>query len=1015
MKIKRPKISLSRLYMAPFMLAIALATLISVLGPLAMPLTAYAAGGAEYALYFPDTAQYKGQLKTSFKDTGGDIGSGTSAILNQTKLLTKGGFLGAQTLSLSAGSTENENLPIYKLDYYCTPSSAATGYGFSTEKPDGSKPYVRYTMGVALTDSKKWSGLADDPNYTTYVGVLGNTNVGTVHFPETYGSDGSYYQAKDFDLPGKAGDHNIRQAIEFTHGHFGHWYGNADGTDRYSFNDPRYGDTALPDYKHIGDVFDKCMPSPDKYVANKAINLSNHPEAAKEYEAALGTTLEAAASGSAGGSGTSGTGGESGPGLTCEVKFYNPLTWLLCPAVKGMVNIVGSLDDIITSQLSVGSSGNSSDPNQIFCSSKGTSNSDAQRSCKAYENAWKSVRNIALGLMVIVGLIIVVAQVLGMEILDAYAIKKTLPRLIIAAIAITLSWKLMQFFVTFTNDLGYGVRYIIYRPFSDSGFDQATLGGGGSVATSIAGYTALQALGIFGLLSFAATAALAVFVAFMVLVIRQLLIIVLIIFAPIAIIAFILPNTNKVYKLWWDSFSKALLMFPIIAAFIATGRVFAAVSATSGSTLGQFVGFAAYFAPYFLLPLTFKFAGGALGNIGGFVNNSSKGGFDRLKKFRSGQFQSHGGRKIEGANRQVLAGRAGFNNRLQDASSKSNNRFVKAGLGRLASTTAGYNLEALQSAKTAQVAKEVNDQIATGRDEEVRGLLIDKKTAQSRDDPTGTGKRQYKSLGGAWVDEAHVDAGQRRWGNDKFAKQAALAYEMRKTDTVDDVEHLKKNYGKTALASGMTEGEAAGAWIGAAFENQNQHLEMKHTNWKDGSMSETQASKFASEAYEKKGSYAMSQMHASTIKQLGKAYDLGGDELLNGNEEEAIRGGRTQNQVAAVAETFVNRFGGGAAGGPGDDPAIQAALAAQQRQAAAVQQAQSGGGAYPAGGQLLGPDGKPISRAPEATISVNTPGAAHVAEEVFDLAIKTGVKQAVDPTTARKPDISPPSIPRQSQ
>lgn len=333
----------------------------------------------------------------------------------------------------------------------------------------------------------------------------------------------------------------------------------------------------------------------------------------------------------AGGVGTANAG--SSPGLTCDISF-NPLTWLLCPAVKGMINIVGDLDDIITSQLSVGSPGNSENPSQIFCTSSSTGN--ARQSCESYKKAWAVVRNIALGLMVLAGLIILIAQALGMEILDAYTIRKTLPRVLIAAIGITLSWQLMQFFVTFTNALGFGVRYLIYQPFV--GLDSATLQGGGSVATGIVGAAAITALGIFGLLSFAATAALAVFVAFLVLIVRQLLIIILIIFAPIAIVAYILPNTQNVYKIWWDSFAKALLMFPIIAAFIAAGRVFAVVSGVNGGgALGQLMGFAAYFMPYFLLPLTFRFAGGALRNIGGFVNDRSRGGFDRLRNYRAEQ------------------------------------------------------------------------------------------------------------------------------------------------------------------------------------------------------------------------------------------------------------------------------------------------------------------------------------------------------------------------------------------
>jgi hypothetical protein len=142
------------------------------------------------------------------------------------------------------------------------------------------------------------------------------------------------------------------------------------------------------------------------------------------------------------------------------------------------------------------------------------------------------------------------------------------------------------------------------------------------------------------MISYVVTAMLAILIAILVLIIRQIVIILLLILAPIAIVASILPNTQKYYKFWWESFSKALLMFPLIAAFIASGRVFAAISIQNGGGINQLIAFIAYFAPYFLIPLTFKFAGGALSSLGGFVNNRGTGLFKGLSNYRSGQMKS---------------------------------------------------------------------------------------------------------------------------------------------------------------------------------------------------------------------------------------------------------------------------------------------------------------------------------------------------------------------------------------
>lgn len=321
-----------------------------------------------------------------------------------------------------------------------------------------------------------------------------------------------------------------------------------------------------------------------------------------------------------------GAGGTADKSLTCDGS-NSPLGWAICPVTDLLVTMVEKIDNMITDELYI-------QPNQIFCS-----NSD---NCKAYYTAWQGFRNIALGLMVIAGLIVVISQALGLELLDAYMIRKTLPRLLVAALAITLSWPLMQFAIILSNDLGVGVRQLIQGPFEKLPATVSLSSGGGLVAILLQ-FSAVAIVGLMGILSLFATAALAVFVAIIVLILRQVVIIGMIILAPIAIVAYILPNTQRVYKLWWESFSKALLMFPLIAAFIASGRVFAAIAVNNsggggrGSNLNQLIGIGAYFAPYFMLPATFKLAGGALSAMGGLAHNASRPVSGMLGKYRSNE------------------------------------------------------------------------------------------------------------------------------------------------------------------------------------------------------------------------------------------------------------------------------------------------------------------------------------------------------------------------------------------
>ncbi len=315
-----------------------------------------------------------------------------------------------------------------------------------------------------------------------------------------------------------------------------------------------------------------------------------------------------------------------------SITSFFSLEWAICPLIGGMMDLANTVEKWIAGMLCI-------DTNQIFgagggvCSTSGSSTSDA------FYAAWSTFRILALGLIAIAALFMIISQALGFEIVDAYTVKKTLPRILIAAVGISLSWPLLEFLVTLSNALGVGVRNLIYAPFTLNGIDEVgVLSGGATFVTGIFATGAAVALGALGLLSFVATAALAILIAFFVLIVRNILVIFLILTAPICIAAYVLPNTEKYWKLWWEWLFKALMAFPIITGMIAVGHVFAAITyEAGGGFLETFVAYAAYFIPYFLIPAAFRFAGGALATIGGFANDRSRGGFDRLSGFRKNQ------------------------------------------------------------------------------------------------------------------------------------------------------------------------------------------------------------------------------------------------------------------------------------------------------------------------------------------------------------------------------------------
>jgi hypothetical protein len=207
---------------------------------------------------------------------------------------------------------------------------------------------------------------------------------------------------------------------------------------------------------------------------------------------------------------------------------------------------------------------------------------------------------------------------------DAYTIKKVLPRLLAAAILIQLSWPLFAGLVYIVGQIAWGIEGLLYAPFG--GIDELQLGviledvaGNGTFTTVLLGGAAWLAMGAPGLLALAAGALLAIFVAVFVLSIRQVVLILLLVTSPLALVAWILPNTEKVWKMWWGTFSKLLLMYPLIILLVASGRISARVVAnTDISQLTKFIIVViAFFGPFFLISKTFQFAGGAISAVGG--------------------------------------------------------------------------------------------------------------------------------------------------------------------------------------------------------------------------------------------------------------------------------------------------------------------------------------------------------------------------------------------------------------
>lgn len=329
------------------------------------------------------------------------------------------------------------------------------------------------------------------------------------------------------------------------------------------------------------------------------------------------------------------TAGETNAETVCAA---GALGWILCPVMTLAQNVITQITQLIGD----------------FLQFKPLLAPDNEQGKAIYE-IWKIIVGIANILLVIAFLVVVFSQATSIG-LSSYGIKKMLPRIIVAAILMNLSFFICALAIDASNILGQGMKGII-----DVGTAQVQKATGESGLVKLGGPTSPQIIvtiagvlitigiavgtgAIASIVPILVTVATVILVIFFFLVIRQVLLVLLIIVAPLAFAAMILPNTSDMFTKWRKLFTGLLLLFPIIMGLLYGGIFLAnVILATSQSDAGgtpeerlKNVGvlaaaLIAIVGPLFGIPYMFKRFLGAASRLAGFVNNPNKGLIDRSR------------------------------------------------------------------------------------------------------------------------------------------------------------------------------------------------------------------------------------------------------------------------------------------------------------------------------------------------------------------------------------------------
>lgn len=281
--------------------------------------------------------------------------------------------------------------------------------------------------------------------------------------------------------------------------------------------------------------------------------------------------------------------------------------------------------------------------------------------------AWVIMRNISNVAFIVAFLVIIYSQLTSVGISN-YGVKKMLPRLVIAAVLVNLSFTICAILLDLSNIAGYAFQDAfmgIKNTISTVGENTSTWTWSEVISTALsngalavgAGYAVSLALTteLLPMLVPAATlAGLTLLFILLIMAARQALIIILIIVSPLAFVCYLLPGTEKWFKKWRDSFLTMLVFFPAFAVVFGgaqlAGIIIIQNASGSNGAIMHILGMLVQIIPLAITPLIMKLSGGVLGKFAGFVNDKNKGLYDRSKNWSKDRRETIKNKKLANAN-----------------------------------------------------------------------------------------------------------------------------------------------------------------------------------------------------------------------------------------------------------------------------------------------------------------------------------------------------------------------------
>lgn len=400
------------------------------------------------------------------------------------------------------------------------------------------------------------------------------------------------------------------------------------------------------------------------------------------------------------------------------------------------------------------------------------------------KDAWARFRDVANILFVIAFLIVVFSQLTSIGISN-YGIKKMLPRIVVAAVLVNVSFLICQIAVDLSNILGYGIASFIDTAFKlTSPSDTATEAGVGFVSATATVLAAAAGIALALSIPVLISALLAIGLAVLILIGRKVVILLLVVVAPLAFVAFLLPNTEKLFDKWRNLFIAMLLVFPNMGALFGAGKLAGGIFVEVAKTNPPFI-WAALFAmamPFVLLLPLLKSQLNQLGKLGAKISGMMDKRLDKVKSnindnSLAGAYKKQWDRSQQIKNSQVIAGQYKGYNPLRRVASGANRFINKSPLtGSLGNKITAAGASTALALKNEDIENEMKSmQAAWGPGEELSKATEAYEAALESNDTTKARAAQkiLLSKGGAGVRSIRSVVQKGKFNKDSEAVKAA--------------------------------------------------------------------------------------------------------------------------------------------------------------------------------------------------------------------------------------------------